>query len=73
MLAVTRHSVTIEPYKQRGNKMTTMLTYTSKTNNFDYVLIKSDDSFVVVGDAEVSDLDLAKMTNWEDVEGWEAE
>ena len=53
--------------------MTTMVTYTNKTNNFDYVLIKSDDSFVVVGDTEVSDLELAKMTNWEDVEGWEAE
>jgi len=37
------------------------------------VLIKADDSFVIVGDGEVSNSELVKMTNWEDVKGWVAE
>lgn len=50
----------------------TMVTYTSNSNQFDQVLIKADDSFVIVGDTDVSDSDLTSMTNWEDVSGWTA-
>ena len=50
-----------------------MVTYSNNENNFNSVLIKSDDSFVIVGDADVSDSDLLKMVNWEDVEGWTAQ
>lgn len=53
--------------------MTTMVTYSNKANPFDLVLIKSDDTFVIVGDTNVSDSDLSKMVNWEDVNGWTAE
>ena len=49
---------------------TTMVTYSNKSNPFDQVLIKSDDSFVIVGDSTPSDSDLLAMTNWEDVNGW---
>ena len=51
----------------------TMVTYSNNTNPFDLVLIKSDDSYVIVGDSKVSDSDLSKMINWEEVEGWSAE
>ena len=51
---------------------TTMVTYTNKSNPFDQVLIKADDSFVIVGDTSPTDSDLVKMTNWESVNGWEA-
>jgi len=61
---------------QRDNKMTnsieTMVTYSNKANPFNSVLIKSDDSFVIIGD-DVSDSDLLKMNNWEEVAGWNAE
>lgn len=53
--------------------METMVTYSSKANPFDLVLIKSDNSFVIVGDTVPSDNDLLKMVNWEDVDGWDAE
>lgn len=53
--------------------MSTMVTYSSKANPFDLVLIKSDDSFVIVGDTEPSDEELERMVNWEEVEGWDAE
>ena len=53
--------------------MTTMVTYSSKASPFDLVLIKSDDSFVIVGDTLPSEADLAKMVDWENVEGWSAE
>lgn len=49
-----------------------MVTYSNNANPFDLVRIKSDDSFVVIGDTEVSDADLLKMVNWEDVAGWSA-
>jgi len=49
---------------------TTMVTYSNKLNPFDQVLIKADNSFVIVGDTDVSDEDLITMTNWEDVKGW---
>ena len=51
----------------------TMVTYTSKANPFDVVLIKADDSFVVVGDHEPTDEQLLAMTNWLDVDGYDAE
>jgi hypothetical protein len=54
------------------NRLETMVIYTSKANPFNQVLIKSDDSFVIVGDLEVLETDLIKMTAWEDVEGFEA-
>ena len=53
--------------------MTTLVTYSNKANPFDLVLIKSDDSFVIVGDTVPSNSDLEKMVNWCDVDGWEAE
>ena len=53
--------------------MSIIVRYINNENNFNSVLIKSDDSFVIVGDVEVSDSDLVKMTNWEDVAGWTAE
>lgn len=55
------------------NNVETMVTYSNLNNPFDLVLIKSDDSFVIVGDSEVSEQDLEKMLNWEEVEGWEGE
>ena len=48
----------------------TMVTYTSKANPFNIVMIKSDDSFVIVGD-DVDDGDLISMVNWEHVNGWD--
>ena len=53
--------------------MTTMVTYSNKTNPFDLVLIKSDNSFVIVGDTEPSDVDLQNMVDWLEVDGWDAE
>lgn len=53
--------------------MQTIVTYTSKVNPFDAVLIKSDDSFVIVGDHEPTDEQLQLMVDWEDVDGYEAE
>tara|TARA_R110002020_G_scaffold467655_2_gene691412 strand:- start:4474 stop:4644 length:171 start_codon:yes stop_codon:yes gene_type:complete len=55
-----------------NNSIETMVTYSNKANPFNSVLIKSDDSFVIVGD-DVSDSDLLKMNNWEEVDGWNAE
>lgn len=53
--------------------METMVTYSNINNPFDLVLIKEDDSFVIVGDTVPSDEDLQKMVDWEDVEGWVSE
>ena len=55
------------------NSIETMVTYSNISNPFTLVLIKSDDSFVIVGDIEVSDEDLVKMNNWEEFNGWNAE
>ena len=55
------------------NSIETMVTYSSIANPFNLVLIKSDDSFVIVGDVDVSDSELIKMNNWEEVSGWNAE
>ena len=49
---------------------TTEITYRNEKNEFDYVLIKSDDSFVIVGDHEPTNEQLEKMVNWEDVDGY---
>ena len=51
----------------------TMVTYSSKKNPFDIVMIKSDDSFVIVGDHEPTDTQLKDMVSWLDVEGYNAE
>ena len=48
-----------------------VFTYVNKANPFNSVLIKDDDSFVIVGDTVVSDTDLQTMVDWEDVEGWD--
>lgn len=53
--------------------MQAIVTYTSKANPFDSVLIKPDDSFVIVGDHEPTDEQLQLMVDWEDVDGYEAE
>jgi len=50
----------------------TMVTYTNQANPFDAVLIKSDDSFVIVGDTVPSDEVLLQMVDYCDVEGWDA-
>jgi len=50
----------------------TMVTYSNKANPFDQVLIKADDSFVIVGDTDPSDNELLSMINWEEVKGWDA-
>ena len=52
------------------NNVETMVTYSNIANPFDLVLIKSDDSFVIVGDTKVNDETIEKMMNWEDVNGW---
>ncbi len=57
----------------RRTTMTTMVTYSNISNPFDLVLIKSDDSFVIVGDSVPSDYELQKMIDWEDVQGWTLE
>tara|TARA_R110001583_G_scaffold109400_2_gene258133 strand:- start:12708 stop:12878 length:171 start_codon:yes stop_codon:yes gene_type:complete len=54
------------------NSIETMVTYSNSVNPFNTVFIKSDDSFVIMGD-DVSDSALEKMTNWEEVDGWNAE
>ena len=55
------------------NNIETMVTYSDITNPFNVVLIKSDDSFVIVGDINPTDEQLIAMTNWEEVEGFDAE
>ena len=54
------------------NNIETMVTYSNIANPFNTVFIKSDDSFVIVGD-DVSDSVLEKMNNWEEIDGWIAE
>lgn len=51
----------------------TMVTYTSKANPFNVVQIKSDDSFVIVGDHNPSDAELVTMVNYAEVAGYNAE
>ena len=46
----------------------TMVTY---SKGFDLVLIKADDSYVIVGDTIPTVEDLEKMIKWEDVKDWE--
>ena len=53
--------------------MQTIVTYSNKANPFDLVLIKSDDSFVIVGESTPTDEQLETMVNWGDVDGWSAE
>ncbi|WP_428613362.1 hypothetical protein [Pseudoalteromonas sp.] len=53
--------------------METMVTYSSKANPFDLVQIKSDDSFVIIGDHEPTDEQLQAMVDWMDVDGYDAE
>ena len=52
------------------NIMKTAITYSSDNNPMDLVLIKEDDSFVIVGDHNPSDDNLAAMVDYEDVEGY---
>ena len=48
-----------------------MVKYTNKENQFDMVIIKEDDSFVIVGDTEPSEAEIQDMVSWYDVEGWD--
>ena len=50
--------------------MKTAITYSSNNNPMDLVLIKEDDSFVVVGDHNPSDNNLAAMVDYKDVDGY---
>ena len=52
------------------NIMTTEITYSNNKNPMDLVLIKSDDSFVIVGDHEPSDEMLSAMVDYQDVNGY---
>lgn len=47
-----------------------LIKYVNSANPFDYVNIFEDNSFVIIGDTDVSDSDLLKMVDWNDVEGW---
>jgi len=49
---------------------TAMIRYSSEDNSFNQVVINSDDSFVIIGDKEVTETELEKMIDWEDVYGW---
>lgn len=57
------------------NKAIKMLVikYVNNSNPFDHVNIFEDNSFVIVGDTDVSESDLATMVNWNDVDGWECQ
>ena len=50
--------------------MTTEITYSSNKNPMDLVLIKKDDSFVIIGDHEPSDKMLTAMVDYQDIEGY---
>jgi hypothetical protein len=50
--------------------MTTEITYSSNKNPMDLVLIKKDDSFVIVGDHEPSNETLIAMVDYQDIEGY---
>ena len=50
--------------------MTTQITYSNNSNPMDLVLIKEDDSFVIIGDHEPSDETLIKMVDYQDIEGY---
>ena len=52
--------------------MTYDYTYTNSQDAFNVVKFTLDGDFVIIGN-DVSDADLAKMENMEDVSGWEAE
>tara|TARA_R100000951_G_C2516185_1_gene141935 strand:+ start:166 stop:330 length:165 start_codon:yes stop_codon:yes gene_type:complete len=47
-----------------------LIKYVNNANPFDFVNIFEDDSFVIVGETDVSESDLLKMVDWEDVSGW---
>lgn len=51
-------------------KVSVDVKYISNSNPFNYVNIFSDDSFVVVGDLNVSDDELLDMIGWNDVKGF---
>lgn len=50
-----------------------VLKYVNKNNPFDYVNIFEDNSFVIVGDTNVSEADLSSMVDWQDVDGWDCQ
>lgn len=52
--------------------MQTMVKYTFDANPYDQVLVKSDDSFVILGETTPSDGELQAMVDWEEIEGWTA-
>ena len=54
------------------NAIETMVKY-YRASDETIVLIKSDDSYVIIGEGDVTDSELIAMTNWDDVDGWEDE
>ena len=50
--------------------MTTEITYSNNKKPMDLVLIKSDDSFVIVGDHKPSDEMLIAMVDYQNVNGY---
>ena len=59
-----------EANNRSENIMTTEITYSSNKNPMDLVLIKKDDSFVIIGDHEPSDKMLTAMVDYQDIEGY---
>lgn len=47
-----------------------LIKYVNNSNPFDYINIFEDNTFSIVGESDVSDEDLLKMIDWQDVEGW---
>ena len=59
-----------EANNPRPEIMTTQITYSNNNNPMDLVLIKEDDSFVIIGDHDPSDETLIKMVDYQDIEGY---
>lgn len=47
-----------------------LIKYVNNANPFDYVNIFEDNSFVIVGDSDVSEDEIQNMVDWQDVSGW---
>ena len=47
-----------------------LIKYVNNANPFDFVNIQEEDSQMFVVAADVSESDLLKMVDWEDVSGW---
>lgn len=56
--------------QNEGKMMNTIATYTNNANQDSSVIVKDDDSFVIVGDDTPSDVQLQAMVDLYDVKGW---